>query len=1154
MGIEIDALNSKSSRIDKSPAGCQSSFCVKTTKTYCTKIKPKLSDILIHQPICSRQLKARKNPRFVRRWSHGSSDDAFLNMQYNDPRIGLDKAIQNFIQVLERYSEKHHLYSAAVRTLNFALGAFLGKKELAIDYDLAINCDDAEQKRHAFRVIDCSSLITQLADFAWVGFKQNDNLSDLNLAIQRHNEALVMRAVSHPDRPLSLYHLSLALWHRFNRESLSLGYTDRATLVKDIAGLLQARYRKQDQVADLELAVKYLNEAVTLFPRGTDTHLSLLKDLGLASYNLFAKSNNINDLESAINVFTDAMCLTHPHHSDRITLLTNLCAAFWSRYNHGDETAEYADLELAIKHLADALRLSSPDQSDYAGVLNNLGGALFTRSRRQIDSQDLKLAIVYLSEAVSLPHHPDRLSSFINLSGALETRWPRATLKTKLFRSVLLAIPIVVAYSKSLDLIEEIVFVVVVILGLVVRDLYYEFGDAKDLNLAITYFEQALQARQFSPNNTEGDTLLKNLAVAFSDRFNLSKDEEDLELAIKYFYDALAVSPPGHRDHASSYNNLGGTFHSRYGHSHNMVDLNMAIDYMTNAVELCPSGHPRRPSFILNLANVLLLRFESLHDPADFNLILTHLDCAKVLLPLDHPGLYIAYLTYKSAYFQKYFMHHREDDREEGLRYCHKAVNHPTASTKLRLSSSLEWISLARGHASQLTAYATSLRLLDLHVVLAPSLASRHQIRGTAVSPTLASDAASCAIERGLSHVAIELLEQGRALLWAQLARFRTPLDRLRALGVKERDLANRFDYLSRLLERGGASPNKVFHASTNEEAYTHRGLRREWDSVVNEIRQIDGFSNFLQPTPFAELQKAASHGPVIIVNTSQYRCDAIIVFEIGPIKLVPLGITSQAVASLSAVFAEALRHTVGLGEEKQREQQITPILRDLWEFIVHPIVQALQDIVPRGSRIWWCPTSRLTSLPLHAAGPYPKGQPNLSSIYISSYTPTLSALIRSRHELVISKTQSFLAIGQARPSRNNEQGELKSVEKELEAVRKLIFPSMPFRQLKGEEATGEAAICGFRDHSWIHLACHGKQDTLNPYDSYFAMHENPLRLEIIIQADLVHREFAFLSACYTAVGDENMPDEVIHLAAGMQFSGFRSVIGTMLHGREILW
>ncbi|KAG2114100.1 hypothetical protein BD769DRAFT_1778508 [Suillus cothurnatus] len=38
----------------------------------------------------------------------------------------------------------------------------------------------------------------------------------------------------------------------------------------------------------------------------------------------------------------------------------------------------------------------------------------------------------------------------------------------------------------------------------------------------------------------------------------------------------------------------------------------------------------------------------------------------------------------------------------------------------------------------------------------------------------------------------------------------------------------------------------------------------------------------------------------------------------------------------------------------------------------------------------------------------------------------------------------------------------------------------------------------------------------------------------------------AFLSTCHTAVGDEETPDEVIHLAAGLQFSGFKSVIGTL--------
>ncbi|KAG2108775.1 hypothetical protein BD769DRAFT_1365833, partial [Suillus cothurnatus] len=45
---------------------------------------------------------------------------------------------------------------------------------------------------------------------------------------------------------------------------------------------------------------------------------------------------------------------------------------------------------------------------------------------------------------------------------------------------------------------------------------------------------------------------------------------------------------------------------------------------------------------------------------------------------------------------------------------------------------------------------------------------------------------------------------------------------------------------------------------------------------------------------------------------------------------------------------------------------------------------------------------------------------------------------------------------------------------------------------------------------------------------------------------DIPRAEFAFLSACHTAVSDEKMPNEVIHLAAGLQFSGFKSVIGTL--------
>jgi CHAT domain-containing protein len=45
---------------------------------------------------------------------------------------------------------------------------------------------------------------------------------------------------------------------------------------------------------------------------------------------------------------------------------------------------------------------------------------------------------------------------------------------------------------------------------------------------------------------------------------------------------------------------------------------------------------------------------------------------------------------------------------------------------------------------------------------------------------------------------------------------------------------------------------------------------------------------------------------------------------------------------------------------------------------------------------------------------------------------------------------------------------------------------------------------------------------------------------------DLSRHEFAFLSACETAVGDFATPDEVIHLAAGLQFAGVKSVVGTL--------
>lgn len=95
--------------------------------------------------------------------------------------------------------------------------------------------------------------------------------------------------------------------------------------------------------------------------------------------------------------------------------------------------------------------------------------------------------------------------------------------------------------------------------------------------------------------------------------------------------------------------------------------------------------------------------------------------------------------------------------------------------------------------------------------------------------------------------------------------------------------------------------------------------------------------------------------------------------------------------------------------------------------------------------------------------------------------------------------------------------------------------------------ATVDLVLQAMKDNNWIHLACHGTQNAENPMKSGFLLHDdNTLELSRIIKERLQKADFAFLSACQTATGDEKVAEESAHLAAGMLFSGCRGVIATM--------
>jgi len=59
-------------------------------------------------------------------------------------------------------------------------------------------------------------------------------------------------------------------------------------------------------------------------------------------------------------------------------------------------------------------------------------------------------------------------------------------------------------------------------------------------------------------------------------------------------------------------------------------------------------------------------------------------------------------------------------------------------------------------------------------------------------------------------------------------------------------------------------------------------------------------------------------------------------------------------------------------------------------------------------------------------------------------------------------------------------------------------------------------------------------------------LHDKRLELATLITKSFPHADFAFLSACQTATGDEQLSEEAVHLAAGLMLAGYRGIIATM--------
>ncbi|KAJ7607753.1 CHAT domain-containing protein [Roridomyces roridus] len=854
-------------------------------------------------------------------------------------------------------------------------------------------------------------------------------------------------------------------------------------------------------------------------------------------------------LDGAVLAYEDAVREEHPYKPQWLPKLgTSLIERF---ENFGSRP----DLDRSIAIREGALQLTPEYGSDRASALNDLGNSFSRRFELLGDLHDLEKAVQLREEAVALaedgdPGKPGWLST---LGSALLNRYDQFGKVEDLNRCISVSED-AVRWTPDGDIdkpgwLDN--------LGSALRTRFGHFGDIDDLNKSIKLKQEAV--RLTAQGNPARPGWLSSLGSSFLDRFQRTHNFDDLHKAVALAEEAVASTPDGHPNKLRWLSTLGGILGARYDILGDWDDLKRTILVREQALDLTPKDHPQRGSMLISLSGALLTRYTAAPDAFNLDNCIDYAEESIVLTPDGHPMKSQALFHAARACFGRIMQLNQSGQMIESLMkaidYFAAAARAPTGPPVLRFEAARFWAMTSRmltRNLDPLAPYRTALELLPELAWLGLSISDRHQRLSDAGS--VVRDAAAQAIAIGSYETAVEWLEQGRSVIWGQLLNLRTPVDNLME---KHPSLAKRFLTLSAQLE-GAGTRRTDFETQQSIKLITNKAHQNavEREKLLKEIRELPEFERFLLPKTISELSTASQHGVIVMLNVNELQCDALALLpgledEVMHIPLPnfkPEDVDSLA-KSLGGLVGRGVRLKGGPeGQKKNPEEEFRILLSKLWFGIVKPVLDGL-GICSNLSRIWWCPTGPLVFLPIHAAGVYGAEETfgsKLSDYVISSYTPSLTALTEAfRTTSNTDKNFQLLAVSQ--PAADG-QMYIPGTEVEIRHIVQLAKEKqINVVELDRETSTVEEVKQGMSTSRWVHFACHGVQNITEPTESALLLARNSrLTLSNIIELALPHADLAFLSACQTAMGDNKLPEEAVHLAAGMLLAGYKGVIATM--------
>ncbi|WP_020672133.1 CHAT domain-containing tetratricopeptide repeat protein [Amycolatopsis nigrescens] len=689
------------------------------------------------------------------------------------------------------------------------------------------------------------------------------------------------------------------------------------------------------------------------------------------------------------------------------------------------------------------------------------------------------------------------------------------------------------------------------------------YGRSPDLATLEEAVETARAAIEKATDEEERTGLRANLTVSLVEHYVRTEHFPSLAEAVEIGARVIEETPEAHVAFGHRLSNHGMALSSRFDHTGVPADLEAAIDCHRRAVELTPDGHPDRARRVANLAAA---QFKQLAPSGDLDGLRAMAKSAREAVyatPDDNPSRAIRLINLTGALAQLYDYTGDVEHLLEAVSVAELAAGLRTATPFTRLRAARMWGRLA-GLADQWEAAAEGFRQgVRLLPLVAPGHLSRADLEYQVLRlDRIASDAACSALWAEDEAGALEVLEEGRGLLLSRALDSRSDLTELRAAHPER---AAEWERLTEELDVLTGRAETVLPGDTGNIGDTgdlpgpapgadHRfRLDERRVELLGKIRATTGFERFLEPPRLAQLRQAAESGPVVTINVSDHRCDALILTTGEPLVVRLTGLHADDLAERVEKFLAALDTVTTGNVVEQAIAQVTlrETLSWLWEVVTEPVLKALGHTGPPAEgepwpRVWWSPTGLLNFLPLHAAGRFPRDRdepvPGAAAVLdrvVSSYTPTIRALLHARSRPVAARRRLLAVAIPATPG----QAPLPYAREEAEALSRRFDAASP---LIDAAASHDNVLAALRFVNWAHFACHAHSDPAGPSNSHLLLHDRPMSVAEVSRLRLEGAELAYLSACSTARGSAELADEAIHIVSAFQLAGYRHVVGSL--------